>query len=157
MSEFWNALPAVALPALMFYFCFWIPFRRVRSAKSWMKTPCVIVSSSVDEDTGDSGLYRIGVTYEYGFRGHQYRASRYNFSIGATAGTLGKKRIVRRLPPGTKTVCYVNPQDPGDAVIDRGLTWDAVFMGGFAIVCFGAFLFFFFTGLASGATMAPLQ
>ena len=138
-----NYLPGVVLPALMFYFCFWIPFRRVRSARFWRKTACVIVFSSVNEDTGESGLYQILVTYDYGVAGRYYRSSRYSFSPSATAGYRGKKRAVARLLPGTTAFCYVNPDDPSDAVIERGLTWDMVLMGVFAMVFFGVFAFFF--------------
>jgi hypothetical protein len=143
--DFWNALPAVVLPALMFYFLFWIPYRRVRIAKSWRKTPCVIVSSAVEEDAGDSGLYYIVMTYEYDYAGHRYLSDRYSFSFASTAGRWGKRRIVRRLAPGSRAFCYVNPDNPGDAVINRGLTWDTVLIGAFAIVVFGAFLFVAFS------------
>jgi hypothetical protein len=134
-----NSLPGVILPVLMFYFCFWIPFRRVRGAMLWRRTPCLIVASAVSEDAGDSGLYRILVTYDYDVAGRRYRSSRYSFSPASTAGYRWKKRAVTRLASGATAFCYVNPANPSDAVIDRGLTWDMVFMGGFAIVVFVAF------------------
>ena len=137
-----NYLPGIILPLLMLYFFFLIPWRRVRSAKSWRKTRCVIVSSSVSEDETDSGLYRILVTYEYDFAGRHYSSSRYSFSTLVTAGYRGKKRVAGRLAPGTTAFCYVNPDDPRDAVIERGLTWDMVFGGAFAAIFLGAFFFF---------------
>jgi len=102
------------------------------------------VSSSVHEDATDSGLYRILVTYQYDVAGRYYTSNRYSFSLAtATCSRLGKKRIAGRLAPGTKTLCYVNPIDPCDAVIKRGLTWDMVFAGVFAIVSLGVFLLLF--------------
>jgi hypothetical protein len=136
-------LPGVALSALMFYFGFWRPLRRVRSARSWRETPCVIVSSAVNEDAGDSGLYYIDLTYEYGFGKRQHRSSRYSFSPASTAGPWGKRLVVRRLAPGTTATCYVNPDDPSDAVINRGMTWDMILMGAFAMVIFGVIVFVF--------------
>ena len=117
-------------------------------ARSWRETPCVIVSSSVSEDATDSGLYRILVTYQYDFLGHHYSSSRYSFSpSSATFGHRGKKRVADRLAPGTKTICYVNPANPHDAVIERGLTWDMVGWGLFAIIFLGVFFFLFRHGV----------
>jgi hypothetical protein len=140
MWDVLKALPGLALPALMFYFFFVRPARRVRGAKSWLETPCVIVASAVKEDETDSGLYTLLVTYQYDFGGQSYRSSRYSFSVLATAGYRGKKRVAGRLAPGTSAVCYVNPDDPRDSVIDRGLTWDMVFSAVFAAIFFGAFV-----------------
>lgn len=142
MWSFLDYLPGIVLPLLMFYFFCLIPLRRVRRARSWTETPCRVMSSSVSEDATDSGLYRIDVTYQYDFAGSYYSSSRYSFSpSSATSGYRWKKRIADRLVRGKTTFCYVNPDDPHDAVIERGVTWDMVFCGAFAIICFGVFLF----------------
>ncbi len=44
-----------------------------------------------------------------------------------TSGLVDKAAIVARLPAGTKTVCFVNPDDPLDAVIERGPTRELLF------------------------------
>ena len=148
MWNFLDYLPAIVLPLLMLYFFFLRPLRRVRSARSWRETPCVIVSSSVSEDATDSALYRVLVTYQYDFVGRYYSSSRYSFSpSSATSGYRRKKRVADRLAPGTKTICYVNPDDPRDAVIERGLTWDMVVWGVFAIIFLGVFFFVFRNGV----------
>jgi hypothetical protein len=143
MWSFVDYLPGILIPLAMFYFFFFIPLRKVRRARSWRKIPCVIVCSSVNEDETDSGLYRILVTYQYDVAGHDYSSSRYSFSpSSATSGYRGKKRIADRLARGRTTFCYVDPANPHDAVIERGVTWDMVLWGVFAVVFFGAFLFF---------------
>lgn len=87
------------------------------------------------------------VTYQYDFGGYSYSSSRYSFSpSSATSGRRGKKRIADRLAPGTTTFCYVDPDNPEDAVIDRGLTWDTVAWGVFGTVFLVAFLFVFWHG-----------
>jgi len=143
MGTILNYLPGIVLPSLMFYFFFLRPLRRVRSARFWRETPCVIVASSVSEDAQESGVYRILVTYQYEFAGRYYSSNRYSFTIGATAGYGGKKRVAKRLASGARAICYVNPDDPADAVIKRGLTWDIVFMGVFSMILLGAFFFVF--------------
>jgi Protein of unknown function (DUF3592) len=151
MGNILDYLPGIVIPLVMFYFFFLIPLRRVRDARSWRKTSCVIVASSVSEDATDSGLYRMLVAYQYDFAGRYYSSSRYSFSpSSATAGYRGKKRVAGRLAPGTTTFCYVNPDNPQDAVIERGLTWDTVIWGVFAIIFLGVFLFFFLHGVPLG-------
>jgi hypothetical protein len=129
------------LSAVLYFFSI-VPLRRVRRAKLWRETPCVILSSSVEEDATDSGVYRVLVTYKFEAAGRAYVASRYSFAVGATAGCRGKRAVVARLAPGTRAVCYVNPTNPGDAVLERGVTWDMVFVGVLMVVMLGAFFFF---------------
>ena len=84
------------------------------------------------------------VTYRYDFAGRNYSSSRYSFSpSSATVGYRGKKRVADRLAPGKATFCYVNPDNPRDSVIDRGLTGDMVVWGLFAIILLGVFFFVF--------------
>jgi hypothetical protein len=70
----------------------------------------------------------------YEVAGQRYSSSRYDFSTGATCGFRGKKAVVRRLLPGKRTVCYFSPIDPSDSVIKRGITWDMLFCGVFAVI-----------------------
>lgn len=142
MREFLDSLPPVVLPLLLFYFFCLAPLRKVRRARSWRKTPCVIVSSAVDEDATDSGLYSIFVAYRYDAAGQPHIADRYSFSPAtATAGSWLKKRAASRLSPGIALHCYVNPDDPEDAVLEPGVTWDMVFMGLLAVAFLAGFLF----------------
>ena len=134
MSNFLGHLVAIGLPSAMLYFFSIIPLRRVYRARDWLETPCVILSSAVEENLSESGVYRIVVTYNYEVAGRSYSSSRYNFSTGATCGSRGKKAVVDRLAPGMRAACYVNPTDPSDSVIKRGITWDMLFCGVFAVI-----------------------
>jgi len=129
------------LSAILYFVCI-VPLRRVRRAKLWRETPCVILSSAVEEDAIESGVYRVLVTYRFEAAGRAYVGRRYSFSVGATAGSRGKRGVVARLVPGTRTVCYVNPANPGDAVLERGVTWDMVFVGVLMVVMLAVFFFF---------------
>ena len=142
MRDFLDHLVAIGLPsAMLFCFCI-IPLRKVYRARVWRETPCVILSSAVEEDRGESGVYNILVTYAYEIGGQLHSSNRYDFSTGATCGLLGKKRVIRRLAPGMRTVCFVNPADPTDSVIRRGVTWDMLFWGVFAVILLIIFGFF---------------
>ena len=155
MRTFLNYLPGIVIPSVMLYFFFWKPLQRVRRARSWRETPCVMVHSSVIEDAMDSGLYTIMVSYEYDFAGQSCSSERYSFSpSSASSGKRGKKRIARRLAPGTRARCFVDPANPQDAVINRGVTWDMIVWGLFGIVFLGAWLFFMAHDVFSNAPAA---
>jgi hypothetical protein len=64
------------------------------------------------------------IEYRYQVDDRAYAGSRYQFSRGLTNTFRGKSAIVARLRPGTRTACWVDPANPAEAVIDRGLTAD---------------------------------
>jgi hypothetical protein len=70
----------------------------------------------------DSTTYSVDVLYEYEYGGRTYRSRRYEFLGGSSSGYEGKAAIVARYPPGSRTVCRVNPGDPTEAVLHRGFT-----------------------------------
>ncbi|MCA9075447.1 MAG: DUF3592 domain-containing protein [Planctomycetaceae bacterium] len=127
--------------AAMFYFMTLGPLLNVYRARTWVETPCTITSSRVERHDGDDGdTFSIEITYDYAFRGQPYGGDRYHFMIGSSSGYDGKKAVVDAHPVGMKTVCYVDPLNPSEAVIERGLTWDmlwGLFCVPFLVVGFG--------------------
>lgn len=122
------------------YFLSIKPIWQVAQAGSWMETPCRILSSQVavtrDSD-GDS--YKAAIEYAYVFEGDEYRGSQARFT--QTSGRSAARRLVSQYPPGTDTLCFVNPAQPSEAVLDRsslagawqglfGLIFVAVGLGG---------------------------
>lgn len=100
------------------------PIVRIVQATGWRETACTILSSKVEPHSGTKGgtTYSIEVAFEYVVDDTRHVGTRYQFVGGSSSGYLGKQEVVRRLPPGTRTVCYVNRHDPDDAVIERGFT-----------------------------------
>jgi uncharacterized protein DUF3592 len=127
------------------------PAVKVLEAKSWTPVPCTIVDSQVQTHPGEDGAtYSVDVLYTYAFAGREYKANRYRFLGGSSGGYAAKERIVRRLPPLTRTVCYVNPREPAEAVLNRDFSADyafglvpllfvAVGLGGLVFTLRGAF------------------
>ncbi len=124
-----------AVGVWVFYLLFLRPMLQSRQAQSWPEVPCAILSSEVQRLQSDSGsTYSVDVLYEYEIEGRSYRASRHSFVVGSSSGRADKEAVVRRYPPGRKTVCYVNPADPTDAVLERGVPgglWMAFIPGAF--------------------------
>jgi hypothetical protein len=105
------------------------PMTEILQARGWRETPCTILTSEVRSHRGSKGgsTYSVEVTYEYVVNEQTYTSSRYKFMTGSSSGYDGKKAVVDRLRPGTKTVCYVDRRNPSEAVIERGFTADLMF------------------------------
>lgn len=122
-------------PLIFFLFgaAFLVPFflrpaLEVVSARFWDEVPCEIESSGVQSHSGEDGAtYSVDVLFRYQVDGREYRSNRYQFMGGSSSGYEGKARTVASLQPGTSTTCYVNPDDPFDAVIERGFTSEYLF------------------------------
>jgi hypothetical protein len=93
---------------------------------NWIKTSCMIKSSRVQtHDGSDSTTYSVDIVYEYVFNRQAFRSSRYKFIGGSSSGYQGKAAVVRQYPAGKPAVCYVNPNNPSDAVLNRQLGAEA--------------------------------
>ena len=97
------------------------PAVKMLAARGWPAVPCEVESSRVQSHSGDDGAtYSVDILYRYRIRDREFHADRYDFIGGSSSGFAGKNEVVRRHPAGTRTVCFVNPNDPTDAVLARG-------------------------------------
>jgi hypothetical protein len=104
------------------------PLQRILDARDWPEVECTILSSHVEtHDSDDGNTYSVAISYRYEVGGRTYTSDRYKFMTGSSSGYEGKAAVVEKHPPGRVTVCYVNPDDPGDAVLERGFTVDIAF------------------------------
>jgi hypothetical protein len=106
---------------------FALPLWRVAQARSWTETPCTILESrlgsSADSD-GDTWRVEVRFAYQAGggpeAGGAARESDRYDLAGGVyTSGRDGKAAIVAGLPPGRRMTCWVDPRDPGQAVLVR--------------------------------------
>jgi hypothetical protein len=103
---------------------FAVPAWRVVQARSWDPVPCEILESHVASHSGDDGTtYSVEIRYRYEVWGATYEGDRYTFLGGSSSGYEGKREVVERFPAGSEATCWVNPEDPADAVFERGFTW----------------------------------
>jgi hypothetical protein len=106
-----------------FYAAFLRPAFKILSAKSWPAVPCVVISSEVKSHSGRHGsTYSVNIFFTYEIKAREFKSNTYDFMGGSSSGYEGKQAVVARHPPGTKTVCYANPDDPTDVVLERGFT-----------------------------------
>jgi len=94
---------------------------RTIDARNWHETPCKILSAKVRSHRGDdSTTYSVHIFYEYQFQGQTYKSSRYGLSGGSSSGRAGKVEVVDAYKKAKNPVCYVNPKNPSEAVLQRG-------------------------------------
>jgi hypothetical protein len=99
------------------------PLKKVCDARQWPATPCTVLSSEVKSHSDSDGTtYSVHIVYRYTAGGSEHQADRYDFMGGSSSGYNSKAAIVRRYPPGKEAVCYVNPHDPHDAVLEPQFT-----------------------------------
>ena len=109
------------------------PLYLAHRAGAWTPTACEVISSRAVHD-GQASLPEI--VYRYSIGGRQYTADRYDFLPNGN-GDPRTPGIVASHPPGARFECYVDPEDPTSAVINRtptpwhfmGLVFFALFAG----------------------------
>jgi hypothetical protein len=110
----------IVIGLVIFAAVFVRPAVRFVKASSWIETPCMVVSSTVRSHASDDGTtYSVDILYEYQYGGHSLRSNRFGFLDASSSGYDGKRAIVDRYPPGAQATCWVDPDDPATAVLDR--------------------------------------
>ncbi|MFH1616136.1 MAG: DUF3592 domain-containing protein [Planctomycetota bacterium] len=98
------------------------PIIKVITAQNWPQAPCKIVSAEVSShEGGDSITYSIDIVYQYEFDGKTYESDRYDFTGGSSSGYESKAKVVRQYKKAQNPVCFVNPENPSEAVLHKGL------------------------------------
>ncbi len=135
LTGFFSLIIIMGIATLIPSFLF--PLMEYLEATNWVETPCEIISSDVIEK---NGMSRIAVEFSYRSHGEEFRSRKYrNYELTSTSHNSLLK-IVENLRPGTKTVCYVNPDNISEAVLDRSFS-PTILLGLFplVLVLFGLF------------------
>lgn len=82
-------------------------------ALSWTENPCTITQSQVDPNG------HLNLEYEYTYLGKQYTQTQYDAYESTIKSRDERQEIVNENPVGKKTVCYVNSDEPQEAILSR--------------------------------------
>lgn len=143
----------LSVTALLF-----IPYRRAMETRQWTETPCVVTDSRMEqaEEAGNPNPpWRVYLDYRYTFAGREYtghRWKRVSFYDAADHDVARKtphraeaQKLVDQYPPDLRTVCFVNPAAPADAVLEHQakaaiytLWWPMLFAVGGAGIAWSA-------------------
>lgn len=107
------------------------------SSMKWSETPCLILTSGVREHSGRNGTtYSVDISYRYTVEGREYESRRYSSFGGSSSGRAGKQSVVAQYPVGSQRVCFVNPENPSEALLKPGLGWETL-LGLFPLLFMG--------------------
>lgn len=125
-------IPLVVFGLWGFYAINIRPLATFFDATSWRETPCTILSSRLTEE---DGIHRVDILYAYVVAGQVYRSDLYDFAgVRASGGEEEKQALVDRHPSGSRTVCYVDPDDPARAVLHPEVSTEGWWLGPFFLL-----------------------
>ena len=139
---------------------------KVHRMRNWAETEARIAATELKVSHGDdSTSYRVTATYQYSYEGRRYTGDRVSIHTGSDS--IGKfhhrmhQRLQQAMNSGEPVPCYVNPDDPAQAVLVRTLRIEMVaFQAVFGLVFGGAGLAVLVGGLnarRSGRHSAALK
>lgn len=100
----------------------WNSYQRAAVMDGWVETPCRILSAGLDDSQlNQRGMpkYLVQIRYEYVFDGKTHTGERLARLPSESSDLRKAKGKIKNYPVGTETVCYVNPADPGFAVLKK--------------------------------------
>lgn len=128
---------AIAIPFFGVFACvglgmlfFWIGpmWQKYLSAQSWQEMPATVIWSTVRTHDGDDGdTYSADIFYQYTVNGELYKSNTVGLMGGSSSGRSGKQETVNAHPKGKTVTCYVDPDNPHNALLQRELGWWAAF------------------------------
>ncbi len=125
----------IAVGGGWFWLITWRSWTVVREAKSWDTTTCEIVASSVKSETQEDSngnvnvMYSPLIRYQYDHDGREYRGDQYTVIGGSSRNPESWTEIIERYPVGSEHHCFVNPNDPSEAVLECELPMLVILAG----------------------------
>lgn len=99
--------------------------KEIASTYRWDKVPCVILSSTAEVDRtakSDEDAYVVRLRYRYSIGAATYESDRFTLSSSRRYSSFDKANAVAsKYPADASSVCYVNPNDPTQAILTRDL------------------------------------
>lgn len=114
------AISFLLMGGIMSYFVLLRPVYNNHRASQWIQTPCRIESSAVKNVGRNDNPYRVDIRYGYTFQGRNFQSGQYDYFRNFSPNTPAHD-IVRRHPAGSDADCFVNPDNPSEAVLSRDL------------------------------------
>lgn len=101
-------------------------FSKARLSKNWLTTPGKIVSSELDvqtttdEDGYQTTTYIANIVFEYQVNKTSFKCDCINFDYGMRTSNRRKQQyIVEQYPAGSQVTVYYDPDEPGQAVLEK--------------------------------------
>jgi hypothetical protein len=93
---------------------------RMLRSLGWPEAQATIEASSVTKvRKGKSWSYQLDLCYAYDFGGEQYKGTKWSLYDDTTTTRREIRKALGKLKKGDVVICYVNPGNPAQAVLDR--------------------------------------
>ncbi|MFT3892399.1 MAG: DUF3592 domain-containing protein [Anaerolineales bacterium] len=92
--------------------------KRMAVVSQWPSTMGNVVMSTIDRRSSSDGYtdYPV-VQYSYQIGGQTYQSTK--LAPGPEVGGTGARKVVAKYPAGAQVMVFYNPQNPGEAVLER--------------------------------------
>ena len=111
------------------------PLIRWYQGFDWVEAPCEITSASVKVHDGDDGdTYSPEVTYTYIWKGEPYQGNRFAWDETSYGSRSSIEKWMAPYPVGAKTECYVDADNPREAVLVRSFPTIVLFIVPFGLI-----------------------
>ncbi|MDF1851411.1 MAG: DUF3592 domain-containing protein [Verrucomicrobiales bacterium] len=100
----------------------WGTYQRASIMDSWVETPCEILSLEADDSQlNQRGMpkYILEVRYKFEFEGKSYIGDRIKRLPTEASDPRKLEDEIEKFSAGTKTVCFVNPENPSETVLKK--------------------------------------
>lgn len=151
------ALPFVAVGVGMTWWT-WRSISQYEAMQSWVEVPAIITQTELERKQSDDGVtFRVTAEYQYEYEGREFTGQRVSIHSGSdNIGSFQRdayQELKRHLAQKKPFRCFVNPEQPSEAVLYRRLRWEmTAFFTVFATTFGGAGL-----GILTGALVYALR
>lgn len=123
-ARLWSAGMGVAVTAMgaLFVWYLWAAWDKARGMDDWVEVPCEVISASIDDTETDrhgNVKFTLVVQYRYRFEDRPFLGDRIKRLPISSSSPRKIDRQLERYPVGMETVCWVNPDQPEEAVLKR--------------------------------------
>ncbi len=89
-------------------------------AHNWTQHTCKILISEVALPTAGKDRNHFNLKYSYNFLGKEYQSSRLAYVLNEKTSISELEEQASRYPVGEQVVCFVNPENPKEVVLEHG-------------------------------------
>lgn len=95
--------------------------------RSWEARPCIILESSVRENP-KKPYFTFEVKYQYEYNDETYISKSFRDDHRGSDYYSNVDKLVQKYPVGSETICFVNPNDPQMALLERTSLFNLFFL-----------------------------
>ncbi|MCM8536608.1 MAG: DUF3592 domain-containing protein [Lentisphaeraceae bacterium] len=138
----------------LFLFLFSLPFASIgifmayltvatlqewQDAKNWIPTDATIERIKLNRNRSSEGgsTYKVTGKYSYFFDDNHYKSTQITFSQGGDNIGSFQRNLHSRLKGSNTTTCFVNPEDPTQAILDNTLRLEMIGFYFIFVLAFG--------------------